>query len=433
MPPVRGEDEEERHDEHRQDAVEVHLVRRELGAEDRQRGEATGRLPRLAAHREEEGRHARRRENLQEESLPLLGDFADVAQGRGAQGGHLRRRDAPRQGAVVLIASDDRNALGWHLARTEGARAWSSLMSRIAALGVAVSDGGDGLAKALRGTWPGTRRQRCTFHALSQARRYTTSRHRTQACAEPYGLARALLGITALRKADGWAQALLAWLRRWDALLSETSVGEDRRPRLVHERLVKARRSLVRLAGAGMFFTYLDPGLVRDGALPATSNSIEGGVNARLRAMFRDHRGLSMEGAQGGLLVVLRAQPGPAARGGDPTGHAHRPLHRRDLRAAGREGEARGSHPAVGRRRRVVGAPPLGALPDGLGLTGHTFCPICLVPLLWQLLGHRLAQALERCSGAADGPMNAFAQSGGWDVLPEFRTPLWGLPHHVHD
>lgn len=34
MPPVRGEDEEERHDERRQDAVEAHLLRRELGAED---------------------------------------------------------------------------------------------------------------------------------------------------------------------------------------------------------------------------------------------------------------------------------------------------------------------------------------------------------------------------------------------------------------
>lgn len=168
-------------------------------------------------------------------------------------------------------------------------------MSRIAALGVAVSDGGDGLAKALRGTWPGTRRQRCALHALSQARRYTTSRRRTQAGAEPYGLARALLGITTLRKTDGWAQALLAWSRRWDALLSETSVSEDGKPCLTHERLVKARRPLVRLAGAGTLFTYLDPGLVRDGALPATGNSMEGGVYARLRAMLRDHRRLSIE------------------------------------------------------------------------------------------------------------------------------------------
>lgn len=58
---------------------------------------------------------------------------------------------------------------------------------------------------------------------------------------------------------------------------------------------MKARRSLVRLVNAGTLFTYLDPGLAADGPLPATSNSIEGGVNAQLRAMLRDHRGLSIE------------------------------------------------------------------------------------------------------------------------------------------
>lgn len=151
MPPVRREDEEERHDERGQGSVEARLLRRELGAEGRQRGEAAARLPRLAAHREEEGRHARRRESRQEESLLLLGDFADVAQGRESPGGHLRRRYAPRQGAVVLIASDDRNALRCHLARTESSRAWSALVLRIAAPEVTVSDGGDGLAKALGG------------------------------------------------------------------------------------------------------------------------------------------------------------------------------------------------------------------------------------------------------------------------------------------
>lgn len=202
---------------------------------------------------------------------------------------HLGRK------AVVLIASDGENVLGWHLARTENSRAWSALMSRIAAPEVVVSDGGDGFAKALRGTWPGTRHQRCVFHAFSQVKRYTTTRPRTQAGAELYGLARALLSITTLKEADGWVQSLLAWSERWDAFLSETSVGEDGRPRLVHERLVKARRSLARLVNAGTLFTYLDPGLVRDGPLPATSNSIEGGVNAQLRAMLRDHRGLSVE------------------------------------------------------------------------------------------------------------------------------------------
>lgn len=202
---------------------------------------------------------------------------------------HLGRR------AVVLIASGGGHVLGWHLCRSENSRAWSALMSRMAAPEVVVSDGGDGFAKALRRTWPGVRHQRCAFHAFCQVRRYTTTRPRTQAGSELYDLARALLSITTLKEADGWVEGLLAWSERWDALLSETSVGEDGRPRLVHERLVKARRSLARLVSAGTLFTYLDPGLVGDGPLPSTNNSIEGGVNARLRAMLRDHRGLSIE------------------------------------------------------------------------------------------------------------------------------------------
>lgn len=202
---------------------------------------------------------------------------------------HLGRK------AVVLIASDERHALGWHLCRSENSRAWAALMSRVAAPEVVVSDGGDGFAKALRETWPRTRHQRCVFHAFSQVRRYTTSRPKTPAGVELYGLAKALLSVTTLREADGWVQALLAWSERWDSFLAETSVDESGRTRPTHERLVKARRSLARLVSAGTLFTYLDPALTGSGPTPSTNNSIEGGVNAQIRAMLRDHRGLSIE------------------------------------------------------------------------------------------------------------------------------------------
>lgn len=100
----------------------------------------------------------------------------------------------------------------------------------------------------------------------------------------------------------GWHLARTGNSRAWAAPMSRiaepevaVSDGEDGRPRLVHKRLVKARRSLVRLVNAGTLFTYLGPGLTADGPLPATSNSIEGGVNAQLRAMLGDHRGFSIE------------------------------------------------------------------------------------------------------------------------------------------
>jgi hypothetical protein len=43
-------------------------------------------------------------------------------------------------------------------------------------------------------------------------------------------------------------------------------------------------------------FTYLDEDLLNEiEKIPSTNNRIEGGINSRLRAMLRDHRGLSIE------------------------------------------------------------------------------------------------------------------------------------------
>lgn len=201
---------------------------------------------------------------------------------------HLGRK------ACVLIACDDEHALGWHLCRSENSRAWSALMSRIAAPDVAVSDGGDGFARALRRTWPGTAHQRCLYHAFCQVRRYTTSRPRTQAGVELYGLARALLSITTLGEADGWASLFLDWSERWDGFPSERTPVEGGGSVLTHERLVKARSSLTRLVRQDAMFTYLDPALSADGPLPSTNNRIEG-ANSRIREMLRDHRGMSLE------------------------------------------------------------------------------------------------------------------------------------------
>lgn len=51
--------------------------------------------------------------------------------------------------------------------------------------------------------------------------------------------------------------------------------------------------SLVKLINKNLLFTYLDESLEFE--CPATNNRIEGGVNAQLRAMLRNHRGLSIE------------------------------------------------------------------------------------------------------------------------------------------
>lgn len=68
---------------------------------------------------------------------------------------------------VVLICCSGERVVSWYMARSENSRAWSALMAPIPAPEVVVTDGGGGFAKAVRETWPRTRVQRCTFHAVS--------------------------------------------------------------------------------------------------------------------------------------------------------------------------------------------------------------------------------------------------------------------------
>lgn len=155
-----------------------------------------------------------------------------------------------------------------------------------------VPDGGSGFAKAVRETWPRTRVQRCTFHAFSQVKRYTTTRPKLQAGRELYLIARDLMGIETLHQAELWVEHCLDWCGFWADFLEDRTVVDGRRV-YTHERLRRARSSLSSLVSAGTLFTYLDPALAKAGPLPSTNNMIEGGVNSQLRAVLRNHRGLT--------------------------------------------------------------------------------------------------------------------------------------------
>lgn len=194
---------------------------------------------------------------------------------------------------VVLIAYDGGHVMSWYMAESETSRAWEALMAPIPAPEVVVCDGGTGFERARRRAWPGTRVQRCLFHAFSQVRRYTTSRPRLQAGRELYALAVELMHLDTLRQADWWVERYLQWCGFWADFLEDVSVVDGRR-RFTHERLRRARSSLSRLVSQGTLFTYLDPALTAEGPLPRTNNPIEGGVNAQLRDVLRNHRGLSL-------------------------------------------------------------------------------------------------------------------------------------------
>ena len=193
---------------------------------------------------------------------------------------------------VVLICRSDEHVVSWYMARSETSRARSALMDPIPAPDVVVSDGGSGFASAVRRSWPGTRVRRCVFHAFRRVGRCTTSRPRLQAGVEPCGLAGDLLHIETLHQAELRVERYLQWCGFWADFLEGTSVVDGRRV-FTHESLRRARSSLSRLVSEGTLFTYLDPELTEAGPLRSTDNAAES-LNARLRDMLRNHRGMSL-------------------------------------------------------------------------------------------------------------------------------------------
>lgn len=193
---------------------------------------------------------------------------------------------------VILIACSDSHILTWHLAKSENSHSWSALMSKIAPPEMVVTDGGSGFSKAAKQIWPNVPIQRCLFHVFCQVKRYTTARPNLQAGKELYQLAKELLYIKEIKHAEWWIERFMSWCDFWSDFLAEKSIIDGKLV-YTHERLRKARRSLVALINNGTLFTFLNPNLAAEEPLPSMNNRIEGGVNSQLRELLRRHRGLN--------------------------------------------------------------------------------------------------------------------------------------------
>ena len=195
--------------------------------------------------------------------------------------------------AVVLIAVAGGHVIGWHVAKSEKAAAWQCLMARIAPPDVLVCDGGGGVLKAAKATWPDTRIQRCLFHVQANILELTGRRPRLEAGRQ---LRRVALSLPRVGDAGGAAEWLVSY-NRWEqdfaSFLDEKSEYADGSVNDMHQRLVKARRMIRRRIREGQLFTFLDEGLASVGPVPSTNNLIES-WNARLRDMLRRHRGLRL-------------------------------------------------------------------------------------------------------------------------------------------
>lgn len=193
---------------------------------------------------------------------------------------------------VVLIAASDEYVLSWHLSYSENARSYEELLRKIAPAAMVVADGGPGFQKALKKIWPYSLYQRCLFHVFCQIKRYTTLHPRLQAAQELLGLARDLLRIKQLHQAELWIEKFVQWSGFWKDTLDEKSFI-DGKYTYTHIRLRKAQNALFSALKKKCLFSYLDPTLTQTGDLPAFNNRLEGAINAPLREMLKNHRGLS--------------------------------------------------------------------------------------------------------------------------------------------
>lgn len=216
---------------------------------------------------------------------PIVDEVYDVIY---VDGIHLGRS------CVVLIAQSRTHVLGWYLARRERAIAWQTLLERIAPPLMVVSDGGPGLAKALKQVWPETKVQRCTFHVYCTVRACTTMNPRLEAGKELYALAVQLLKIRDKKGRDAWKTEYKKWLMRWEEFLAQKTRLDDGTQMYTHERLCKARRAVNTLINNETLFAFLDDQWGEQANMPAMNNRIEGGINAQLRLMLRHHRGLRL-------------------------------------------------------------------------------------------------------------------------------------------
>jgi len=197
----------------------------------------------------------------------------------------------PRQ-CMLLIAGDNdrRQPVSWMPTVRECHESWfkflMGLMWADVEPSVVVCDGQRGLLKAIHDVWPKAKIQRCLVHVIRQASHWLTQHPKTRAAQELLVLVRQLSAIRTKRQKRRWIHSFRYWDRKHERFLKERTSASSGRWWYTH-RILRGTRSLLRNAIPDLFRFVNDP------SIPRTSNHVEGGLNARLKELFRCHRGFN--------------------------------------------------------------------------------------------------------------------------------------------
>lgn len=200
----------------------------------------------------------------------------------------------PRQ-RVVLVAQEVRHfTVSWAFAERESHASWSALLTILAQQGITprfvVCDAHAGLLKAIREVWPQALIQRCLIHVVRQARLWLTQHPKAPAGRRLRILVNALTHVRTKDQKVRWLRVYLHWLRHHDAFLKERTAPSTttRKGRYLHRKL-RAANTLISKSLPDLFRFVTDPDI------PRTTNHVEGGINSRIKDLYRRHRGLSLQ------------------------------------------------------------------------------------------------------------------------------------------
>jgi hypothetical protein len=193
-----------------------------------------------------------------------------------------------RQCMLLIAGDNDRLApVSWFPTVRECLRSWYLFLSILDVQPtIVVCDGQRGLLKAIHEVWPHAHVQRCLVHIIRQASAWLTQNPKTRAGRQLLLLVKQLRGIRTRRQKRRWIRAYRKWDKKYEKFLKEKSFSWQGRWWYTHRRL-RGTRSLIENALPDLFRFVTDP------TVPRTSNHVEGGINARLKELFRSHRGFS--------------------------------------------------------------------------------------------------------------------------------------------
>lgn len=194
---------------------------------------------------------------------------------------------------TLLIAADGDTGipLFWAPVIRENAEEWERLLAAFHPHGkphVVVCDAQKGLLKAVGTVFPDVLVQRCLTHVIRQAKAWLTQRPKTTAGRALLALVLQLSSVRTLRQKRAWIRSFRRWKRRHYVFLKERTEASSGYSWYTHRKL-RSVRTLLTNATPDLFR------FVREPSIPRTSNTVEGGLNARLKELIRCHRGMSLK------------------------------------------------------------------------------------------------------------------------------------------